>query len=74
MKRITAALTVAIAAVALITGCSAAGGAGGQDKATAEESTATQYAVSVQAWSPYLEVWTVDGPEVTTTASGRRTR
>ena len=65
MKRITAALPVAIAAATLITGCSAAGGAGEVDSTTADEPTATTYAVSVQAWSPYLEVWTVDGAEVT---------
>ena len=65
MKRITAALPVAIAAVTLITGCSAAGGTGDKDSTTADEPRATTYAVSVQAWSPYLEVWTVDGTEVT---------
>lgn len=65
MKRITAALPVAIAAATLITGCSAAGGAGDKDSTTTDEPRATTYAVSVQAWSPYLEVWTVDGTEVT---------
>ncbi|OYO00727.1 hypothetical protein CGZ95_08885 [Enemella evansiae] len=71
MKRITAALPV-VALALVLTGC----GSGGQATETesTENAAATEtatpagpplYALSVQAWSPYLEKWTIDGQDVT---------
>lgn len=65
------ALSAAALAVALLTGC----GSGGEETSTAAEQPSEQtqqsesgpkkYALSVQTWSPYMEVWTVDGSAVT---------